>query len=127
MSQATRASLLRFALFAIGLFFVVGVGPMMLVIWPSGWSWGSDMHSHYPAMIIGVYATLGVFLIMAAKNPHANASLIWFTIWSSLVHAGIMTYQALTDAAEHENLVGDIPALYLVAIVLGLLMLINRE
>jgi len=121
------ARLLRYALIAIGLFFIFGVGPMMLVIWPSGWSWGSDAHSHYPAMIIGVYATLGVFLVNSAKDPHANASLIWFTVWSSVVHAGIMTYQAITDVAEHENLIGDIPALFAVAIVLGLLMLMSKE
>jgi len=78
-------------------------------------------------MIIGVYATLGVFLVNSAKDPHANASLIWFTVWSSVVHAGIMTYQAITDVAEHENLIGDIPALFAVAIVLGLLMLMSKE
>lgn len=125
--MSVSARLLRFALIAIGLFFIFGVGPMMLVVWPSGWSWGSDPHSHYPAMIIGVYATLGVFLVNSAKDPHANASLIWFTVWSSLVHAAIMTYQALTDAAEHANLMGDVPALYAVAIVLGVLMWTSKD
>lgn len=100
---------------------------MMLIIWPSGWSWGGDPHSHYPAMIIGIYATLGAFLVMAAKDPFAHASLIWFTVWSSVVHAGIMTYQGITDPAEHANLAGDVPALYLVAIVLGVLMLLSKN
>jgi len=71
---------------------------------------------------MGVYATLGVFLIRAAKDPLANASLIWFTIWSSIVHGGIMLVQAIVDETERANLMGDIPALFLVAAVLWYLM-----
>jgi hypothetical protein len=73
-------------------------------------------------MIMGVYATLGVFLIRAAKDPLANASLIWFTIWSSIVHGTIMLVQAIVDKAERPNLYGDIPGLFVVAIVLWYLM-----
>ena len=71
---------------------------------------------------MGVYATLGVFLILAAKDPMAHASLIWFTVWSSLVHGGIMFVQAIVDETERANLLGDVPALFLVAIVLWYLM-----
>jgi lipid-A-disaccharide synthase-like uncharacterized protein len=73
-------------------------------------------------MIMGVYATLGVFLIRAAKNPLAHASLIWFTVWSSIVHGGIMLVQAIVDETDRINLLGDVPALFLVAIVLWYLM-----
>ena len=76
----------------------------------------------YLMMIIGVYATLGVFLLIASKNPYAHKSLIWFTVWSSVVHGAIMGIQALTDTAERGHLVGDVPALILVAIVLAVLM-----
>jgi hypothetical protein len=67
-------------------------------------------------------ATLGVFLIRAAKDPLGNASLIWFTIWSSIVHGAIMLVQAVVDATERANLLGDVPALLLVAVVLWYLM-----
>jgi hypothetical protein len=70
-------------------------------------------------MIVGVYATLGVFLILAARDPAAHRSLILFTIWSSLVHAAIMAVEALGAPAQHGHLVGDVPALVLVAAVLG--------
>ena len=73
-------------------------------------------------MIIGVYATLGVFLLIASKNPYAHKSLIWFTVWSSVVHAAIMGVQGVADPGERGHLVGDVPALILVAIVLALLM-----
>jgi hypothetical protein len=65
-----------------------------------------------------VYATLGVFLLLASRNPSANRSLIAFTAWSSLVHAAIMGVQALSNASEHGHLLGDIPALVIVGVAL---------
>ena len=88
MSDANRLLFLRIALIAIGLTFIFGIYTLG-VLWPSGWTWGQG-HSHYLMMIIGVYATLGVFLLIAARNPYAHKSLIWFTVWSSVVHAAIM-------------------------------------
>ncbi|MFA5958448.1 DUF6632 domain-containing protein [Hyphomicrobium sp.] len=73
-------------------------------------------------MIVGVYATLGVFLIRASSNPSANRSLILFAIVSSIVHAGIMTIQSLGAGMHMGHLMGDVPALILVAIVLGVLL-----
>jgi Family of unknown function (DUF6632) len=55
-------------------------------------------------------------------RPVREQSLIWFTVWSSVVHAVIMGVQGLTDVAERGHLVGDVPALSLVAIVLAVLM-----
>jgi len=69
-------------------------------------------------MILGVYATLGIFLLLASRNPSANRSLIAFTAWSSLVHAAIMGVQALSNASEHGHLLGDIPALVIVGVAL---------
>nr|WP_230966932.1 DUF6632 domain-containing protein [Nostoc sp. NZL] len=89
-------------------------------IWPSGWSWQPGQHE-YEQMIIGIYGTLGVFLLRASRKPEAHLSLIWFTVWSSVVHALIMAVQAVIDPAEHGHLFGDVPALILVAIVLGFL------
>ena len=120
MSDATRLSLLRTALVVFGLVFIFGIYAGSIV-WPSGWAWGHG-HSHYLTMIIGVYATLGAFLINAARDPEQHRSLIWFTVWSSVVHAGIMALQSLTDPLEHGHLVGDVPILFLAAIVLGALM-----
>ena len=81
------------------------------------------MASHYFMMIVGVYATLGVFLMLAARNPAANTSLIWFTVVSSAVHALIMAMQALADPMQRGHLLGDVPALLTVAVVLGGLMI----
>lgn len=112
--------LLRVALIAVGLVFIFGIYPLGIV-WPSGWTWGHG-HSHYLMMIIGVYATLGVFLLLASRDPQGYSSLIWFTVWSSVVHAVIMAVQSFTDPMERGHLVADVPALLIVALVLGVLM-----
>ena len=120
MSDDNRLYWLRIALIACGLIFMFGVYPLVMV-WPSGWAWGHG-HSHYLLMIIGIYATLGVFLLLASRDPLANRSLIWFTVWSSIVHAAIMAVQAITDPPEQGHLFGDVPALLLIAILLAALM-----
>ena len=73
------------------------------------------------APVSGIYATLGVFLTLAARDPLANLSLIWFTVWSSVVHGGIMTVQAFTQPAQRGHLAGDVPALFIVAASLAIL------
>ena len=119
MSDANRRLFLRIALVVFGLTFIFGIYALGIV-WPSGWAWhaGAPYESQYFMMIVGVYATLGVCLLNASRNPRAHRSLIWFTVWSSVVHAGIMAVQSM-PAAHCGHLLGDVPALFLVAIVLG--------
>jgi hypothetical protein len=118
--SAARLRYLRVALILVGLIFIFGVYPLMMMWWPAGWRW-SPNQPEYEQMILGVYATLGVFLLIASRNPLRHLSLIWFTVFSSLVHAGIMLAQALRMPMEHGHLYGDIPALFVVAAVLALL------
>jgi hypothetical protein len=73
-------------------------------------------------MILGVYATLGVFLLIASRNPLAHLTLIWFTVWSSIAHAAIMGVQVLANPEQIGHLWGDVPALLVVAAVLALLI-----
>ena len=120
MSATGRLLYLRIALIVFGLIFIFGVYPLSIV-WPSGWTWGHG-HSHYLMMILGVYATLGVFLLIASRDPDAHWSIIWFTVWSSVVHGAIMAWQSFDDPAERGHLIGDVPALFLIAIVLAVLM-----
>jgi hypothetical protein len=116
-----NGKLLSLALIVFGAIFCL-VYPLAMV-WPSGWAWHEGMPSSndYFMMIVGLYATLGVFLILASRDPAANSSLIRFTIWSSLVHAGVMAWEAMRNPAMGGHLTGDVPALLLVAIVLGVL------
>ncbi|MGA2097742.1 MAG: DUF6632 domain-containing protein [Candidatus Acidiferrum sp.] len=120
MTTPARWTALRVALVVVGLIFIFAVYPLMMTFWPSGWRW-SPNQPEYEQMILGVYATLGMFLLYASRNPLRHLSLIWFTVISSVVHAGIMTVQALQMPAEHGHLYGDIPALLFVAILLAVL------
>jgi hypothetical protein len=113
-----RHRYLQIALVVVGIAFLL-LYPL-IEIWPSGWAW-QPSHSKSEQMIVGVYATLGIFLLWAARKPEDHLSLIWFTVWSSGVHGLIMTVQAVIDSAERGHLFGDVPALILVAIVLGIL------
>ena len=112
---------LKIALQLVGLIFILGVAPLTR-LWPSGWAWHPD-NAAYLQMIIGIYATLGVFLLLASRDPARNLSLIWFTIWSSVVHAGIMAVHAFSDPGEMGHLPGDVAALLVVAGVLTVLVL----
>jgi FtsH-binding integral membrane protein len=119
MTETDRIKYLRIALLLVGLIFLVGIYPLTIV-WPSGWSWHTGQ-SEYLHMILGIYATLGVFLIIASRDPLAHRSLIWFTVWSSVVHGGIMAVQSLVYAQHFGHLFGDVLALFVVAAVLAFL------
>ena len=119
MTEDNRLKYLRIALVLVGIIFIAGIY-LLMIVWPSGWTWHTG-YSDYPLMIVGIYATLGVFLLMAARNPLAHLSLIWFTVWSSIVHAAIMTAQALANPGNHGHLTGDVPALLIVAALLAVL------
>lgn len=118
MQNINQLRYLRAALVVFGVSFCA-IYPLM-IFWPSGWAW-QPPQPEYEQMIIGVYATLGVFLLIAARQPLKHLSLIWFTVWSSLVHGGIMAVQASLQLAERGHLVGDVPALLIVATILAAL------
>ncbi len=121
MSETDRIKYLRVALLVVGIIFIFGIFPLTIV-WPSGWAWHTEGRSAYLEMILSIYATLGVFLVIASRNPLAHRSLIWFTVWSSVVHGGIMAVQSVVYPHSIGHLWGDVLALLVVAIVLALLM-----
>ncbi|WKD48420.1 DUF6632 domain-containing protein [Microbulbifer spongiae] len=121
MNETTRAKYLAIALVTIGLLYIFAMYPLMVWIWPSGWGW-MPPQPEYEQLIVGFFATLGIFLILAAKNLSANLNLIWFTIWLNMIYATIMLLMVLADRAEHANLIGNIPVQYLISGVLWYLL-----
>ncbi len=119
MNAYTKPTLLKSALVVFGSIFLL-VYPLGLV-WPSGWVWHGGQGSYYLQMICAIYAVLGVFMILAARNPAEHRSFISFVVWSSVVHGGVMAVQAMIDGQEMGHMLGDVPALFLVAIVIGYL------
>lgn len=117
MEETTRLKYLRAALRLVALLFILCVYPLT-VFWPAGWVWQVG-GSEYLEMIVTIYATLGVFLWFAARNPEGHLSLISFTIWSSLTHGAVMGLQSLANPHHYGHLFGDVPALFIIAVVLG--------
>ena len=72
------------------------------------------------AMMLSVYATLGIFLMLAARNPADHRSLIAFTAWSSFAHAIIMGWQAYLHIVQRGELIG-VAVLAVIGIVLVVL------
>lgn len=119
MSETVRDRYLRFMLVVSGLVFVFGIATLMRV-WPAGFAW-TPSQPEYEQMVVGVYATLGIFLLLASRAPARSRMLILFAAWSSVVHGLVMGAQALVDVTERTHLVGDVPALVIVGLVLLML------
>jgi len=125
MNSPNHLRNLKIALIVFGLFCIFGIY-IMTNIWPGGWLW-EPQQPEYEQMIMGVYAILGIFLLIAAREPNKHKSLIWFTVWSSIVHGGIMAVQAFQDPRDRINLLGDVPSLFIMAFVLTYLMIRAKE
>jgi len=91
-----REGALTVVLVLVGVLFLALVYPMAMFF------------SEEPAlaMMLSVYAALGIFLLLAARNPSANRSLIAFTAWSSFAHAAIMGAQVYRGAVQRGELIG---------------------
>lgn len=122
MEPSRSYRLLQIALVVFGAVMIL-LYPLA-VVWPAGWAWhhGAPYESTYFMMIVGVYVTLGLFLLNAARRPEANISLIWFAVVSCVVHAAIMAVQSFGDGHHMGHLWGDVPALLIAAAVLAVLV-----
>ena len=95
-----RERALKIILVLVGLFFVAGIYPLMTTV-RSAWQANSEDAT---PMMLSLYVTLGVFVLLAARNPSANRSLIAFTAWSSFAHAAVMTVMAVHVTSAREGL-----------------------
>ena len=123
MNTPTRTPLLSGALTIFGLIFVFGI-VLLNRVWPAGWAWQPEQPA-YLQMVLSIYVTLGIFLLMAARDPARHLSLIWFTVWSSVAHATVMAVHSVRDPGQLGHLWGDVAALLLTAVVLT--VLVRRE
>jgi len=92
-----RERALKVVLLLVGLLFCAAVYPLILMV----------KQDPALAMMMSLYATLGIFLLLASRNPSAHRSLIAFAAWSSFAHAGIMSLQALLNLIARRELIGS--------------------
>src|SRR5213594_4672893 len=99
---------LKVVLVVVGLLFVASVYPLLMFV----------RQEPALAMMLSIYVTLGVFLLLASRNPSANRSLIAFTAWSSLAHAAIMAVQSLHSVSERGHLLAGVLLFVIVGVAL---------
>ncbi len=102
-----RERALKILLVLVGLLFSALVYPLMMFV----------RQEPALAMMLSLYVTLGIFLLLAARNPWANRSLIAFTAWSSFAHAAVMGTQAFRNLIPRGELVG-VAALLMIGLAL---------
>ena len=104
----TRKRILQVVLGLVGTLFLLGL--LALTSW--------DKAEVFPQMLASVYATIGLFLLLAIRNPSAHRSLISFTAWSSLVHGAVMAVQALKNLIPRVDLLRAVLPLLVVGVLL---------
>jgi hypothetical protein len=119
MTEIKRLNHVKLALRIVGIVATFGFYPLT-VFWPTGWAWSSG-RSEYLEMIIAIYAILGVFLLIASRNPNQHLGLVSFAIWSSVVHGAVMAVQSVPNPMHVHHLYGDVCALFVIAAVLSFL------
>jgi hypothetical protein len=92
-----RERALKIALLLVGLLFIAALYPLVLFV----------KQEPALAMMMSLYVTLGIFLLIAVRNPSAHGSLIAFTAWSSFAHAAVMSLQAFRNLIARGELIGS--------------------
>jgi len=108
-----RERTLKVVLVLLGLFFSAGIYPLTMILWHRDRSQGGD------AMMLSLYVTLGILLLIAARNPTANRSLIAFAAWSSFAHATVMAIMAFQNPSDREFLLASA-----VLVVIGVALIV---
>jgi uncharacterized membrane protein HdeD (DUF308 family) len=107
-----RERALKIVLVLVGLLFLAGVYPVTASLWHANQSMYTEV------MMLSLYVALGIFLLIAVRNPSANRSLIAFTAWSSFAHAAVMAVMAFQKADERRDLLIAVAVLGIIGVAL---------
>jgi len=107
-----RERALKVALVLVGLLFLAGIYPLAT----SSSLWRQNQSEDVDPMFLSLYVTLGIFLLIAARNPSANRRLIAFTAWSSFAHATVMAVQAIHNAGGRTELLAAAAVLVVIGV-----------
>lgn len=107
-----RERVLKILLVLVGLLFSAAIYPLTMSLWKMNQSDYGD------TMMLSLYFALGIFLLMAVRNPSANRSLIAFAAWSSFAHGAVMAVMAVHTPSERAGLLGAVTALIIIGVAL---------
>jgi hypothetical protein len=107
-----RERVLKAVLVLVGLLFSAAIYPLSMSLWKMNQSDYGD------TMMLSLYFALGIFLLMAVRNPSANRSLIAFAAWSSFAHGAVMAVMAVHIPNERAGLLGAVAALVIIGVAL---------
>jgi uncharacterized membrane protein YoaK (UPF0700 family) len=107
-----RERAIKSVLVLVGLLFSAGIYPLTMSLWKMNKSdYGDDM-------MLSLYFALGIFLLMAVRNPSASRSLIAFAAWSSFAHGAVMAVLAVHFAGERGGLLSAVAVLVIIGVAL---------
>jgi peptidoglycan/LPS O-acetylase OafA/YrhL len=107
-----RERALKILLVLVGLLFSAAIYPLTMSLWKL------DKADYGDDMMLSLYFALGIFLLMAVRNPSANRSLIAFAAWSSFAHGAVMAVMAVHIPNERAGLLGAVAALVIIGVAL---------
>jgi len=107
-----RERALQIALVLVGLLFSLAILPLIGGLRDPA---GSDTGD---TMMMSLYFTLGIFLLIAVRNPAAHRSVIVFAAWSSFAHAVTMSTQGIEIPSERSGFLGGSALLVVIGVVL---------
>ena len=93
-----RERALKIVLALVGLLFTAGIYPIVMYLWRPGNEPPGD------TMMVSLYVTLGIFLLLAVRNPSAHRSLIAYAGWANIAHATVMALMAIHPASDRRGL-----------------------
>ena len=114
-----RERALKVVLVLVGLLFLAGFYFLTISLWHAKWL---AQQSETEPMFLSVYITLGVFVLLAARNPSANRSLIAFASWSSLAHAAVMLVMAFQTPSGRGGFLSAVTLLGVIGVLLIVLV-----
>jgi len=110
MASTIRERALKVVLVLVGVLFLAGIYPTLASVWRG--------EIDGDTMMLSLYVTLGVFLLLAVRNPSAHRTLIAFTAWSSFAHGAVMAALAYQNTSERRELLIAVAVLALIGVSL---------
>ena len=107
-----RERALKIVLGLVGALFSAAIYPLMMSLWKL------DKADYGDDMMLSLYFALGIFLLIAIRNPSANRSLIAFAAWSSFAHGAVMAVLAVHIPNERVSLLTAVAVLVIIGVAL---------